>query len=46
MGSLGWPELVGLSLVVFVLFGADRIPEIFRGLGQGVAEIRKAVRGQ
>ncbi len=45
-GPLGiWEILVILVLAVF-LFGARRIPEIARGLGQGIRGFRSALRGE
>lgn len=37
----GW-EIAGVILVILLLFGAKRIPELARGLGQGITEFRKA----
>ena len=37
-------ELLVVFLIVLILFGARRIPEIARGLGQGIHEFKKAVR--
>ena len=34
--SLGWPEIVLILLVVLMLFGANRIPEIARSLGKAL----------
>ena len=42
-GNIGTPELFLIFLVILVFFGAKKIPEIARGLGQGVREFRKAV---
>jgi sec-independent protein translocase protein TatA len=42
MGSLGGFEWLIIILVVLLLFGAKRIPELARGLGQGINEFRKA----
>ncbi len=44
MGSLGAPELILIFLVVLVLFGAKKIPELAQGLGKGVKEFRKAMK--
>ncbi|HEY5792040.1 MAG TPA: twin-arginine translocase TatA/TatE family subunit [Chthoniobacterales bacterium] len=41
-GSLGWPEILLIFLVVLVLFGAKRLPELARGLGRSLSEFRKA----
>lgn len=35
-------ELVVIVLIVLLLFGAKKIPELARGLGQGISEFRKA----
>lgn len=42
MGSFGGFEWLIIILVVLLLFGAKRIPELARGLGQGINEFRKA----
>ena len=42
MGSFGTPELVVILIIVLVLFGGRKIPEIMRGLGQGMREFRAA----
>ena len=44
MGSLGTPELLVILLIVLLLFGAKKIPELMQGLGKGVREFRKAAR--
>jgi sec-independent protein translocase protein TatA len=41
---IGWPEIVGMLVVVLVLFGAKKVPELARGLGQGIREFKKATR--
>lgn len=42
MGSFGGLEWIVIGLAVLLLFGAKRIPELARGLGQGIREFRKA----
>lgn len=42
MGSFGAMEIALIVLVVLLLFGAKRIPELARGIGQGIQEFRKA----
>ena len=39
----GW-EIVLILAVVLLLFGARKLPELARGLGQGVREFKKSVR--
>lgn len=42
MGSFGALEIIIVVLVVLLFFGAKRIPELARGIGQGIQEFRKA----
>ncbi len=42
--NLGGPEILILILIILILFGAKRIPEMMKGLGQGVKEFKKAAR--
>ncbi|HEX5045021.1 MAG TPA: twin-arginine translocase TatA/TatE family subunit [Candidatus Polarisedimenticolaceae bacterium] len=44
-GSLGMPELLIILLVVLLLFGGRKIPDLARGLGEGVRNFRTALRG-
>lgn len=44
-GSLGMPEIVLILLIVVFLFGARRIPEIARGLGEGIRGFRTSLKG-
>lgn len=44
MGSLGMPELLVILVIVLLLFGATKIPQLMRGIGQGIGEFRKGVR--
>lgn len=43
-GMLGWPEIVAILVIVLILFGAKKVPELMRGLGQGIREFKKASR--
>jgi sec-independent protein translocase protein TatA len=42
--ALGGTELVLILVVVLVLFGAKKIPELAKGLGTGIKEFKKATR--
>jgi len=44
LAFLGWPEIVAILAVVLILFGAKKLPELAKGLGQGIKEFRKASR--
>ncbi len=39
---IGGPEIFVILLIVVMLFGADKIPEIARGLGKGMRQIKDA----
>ncbi|QIX63462.1 twin-arginine translocase TatA/TatE family subunit [Hymenobacter lutimineralis] len=42
MGGLGGTEILLIVLAIILLFGAKRIPELFRGMGQGIREFKDA----
>jgi sec-independent protein translocase protein TatA len=42
MGNLGVTEIILILLVVVLLFGGRKIPELMKGLGQGMKEFKKA----
>ena len=44
IGNIGMTELLLILLVVLILFGAKRIPELARGLGKGIREFKEATR--
>ena len=44
MGNIGTTELILIMAVVFLFFGAKKIPELAQGLGKGIREFRKASR--
>jgi sec-independent protein translocase protein TatA len=44
LGGIGAQELILIFLVVLLLFGARKIPEIAQGLGKGMKEFRKAMK--
>jgi len=39
---IGGPEILVIGLIVVMLFGADKIPEIARGLGKGMRQLKDA----
>jgi len=43
-GSFGGQEIVYILVIVLLLFGAKRLPELARSLGQGIKEFRKSVK--
>jgi sec-independent protein translocase protein TatA len=42
MFGLGAPELILIAVLLLVLFGAKKIPELMQGLGKGIKEFKKA----
>jgi sec-independent protein translocase protein TatA len=40
--SLGWNEILLILLVVLLLFGGRKIPELMRGMGKGIREFQDA----
>jgi sec-independent protein translocase protein TatA len=43
MGSLGVPELIIIFLIIVLLFGGSRLPQIGKGLGEGIRNFRKGM---
>jgi len=46
MGDLGLPELLVIALLAVLLFGTRRIPEVAKGLGEGIRSFKLALRGE
>ena len=42
MGPIGWPELVLILVVVLVIFGPGKLPDVGNAIGKGIREFRKA----
>ena len=45
LGVIGGSEIIVIALIVLVLFGGKKIPELMKGLGKGVREYKKAMNG-
>ena len=43
--SIGLPELLILLVIILIIFGAGKLPEIARGLGQAIGDFRRASKG-
>ena len=46
MPTLGFPEVLVILLIVVLIFGTSRIPELGRGLGEGIRNFKKAIRNE
>ena len=44
LGSLGTPELLLIALIGLIVFGTGRLPDLGRGLGEGIRNFRQAMR--
>ena len=42
MGKIGFTEVLLILVVVVLLFGGRKIPELMKGIGQGMKEFKKA----
>ncbi|HEX8170108.1 MAG TPA: twin-arginine translocase TatA/TatE family subunit [Thermoanaerobaculia bacterium] len=43
LGSLGMPELLVILVIVVVIFGASKLPQLGRGLGEGISNFRDGI---
>ncbi len=46
IGSFGGTELIIALVIILLLFGAKRFPELAKGLGSGVREFKRGTRGE
>ncbi len=44
MFNLGFPEMVLLFVIVILIFGTSRLPELGRGIGEGIRNFKKSLR--
>ena len=45
MGPIGVPELILIFIILLLIFGGKRIPELAKGLGAGIRNFREAMHG-
>jgi sec-independent protein translocase protein TatA len=46
MGPIGIPELLIILLIIVLIFGATRLPEIGKGLGQAITNFKSSMKGE
>ncbi|MGD0915776.1 MAG: twin-arginine translocase TatA/TatE family subunit [Thermodesulfobacteriota bacterium] len=46
LGGVGMPELIVILVIVLVIFGAGKLPQIGEGLGKGIRNFRKSTKDQ
>jgi sec-independent protein translocase protein TatA len=44
--NLGMQELIVILIIVFFLFGAKRLPEMGKGIGEGIKNFKKSMKGE
>lgn len=44
IGGLRGPELIVIAIIILLLFGGRKIPELMKGLGGGIKEFKKATK--
>lgn len=44
MGRIGLPELLIILAIIILIFGANRLPEIGRGIGKGIRNFKEATK--
>lgn len=46
MFGMGFSEILLILLIVVLIFGTSRIPELGKGLGEGIRNFKKAIKGE
>lgn len=45
IGPIGLPELLVILAIVFLIFGANKLPQLGAGLGEGIKNFKKSIKG-
>ena len=46
MENIGFGEILIILIIIIVLFGGKKIPELMKGLGQGIRSFKNAINGE
>ena len=46
LGMIGWQQILIIAIIILVLFGGRKIPELMRGVGKGMKEFKDATKGE
>lgn len=46
LGSLGFGEIIVILLIVLLLFGGKKIPELMKGIGKGIRGFKEGIKGE
>jgi sec-independent protein translocase protein TatA len=45
IGTLGLPELLIILFILFLIFGASKLPQLGAGLGEGIKNFKRSIKG-
>ena len=45
-GPLGVPELLIIFFIIFLIFGANKLPQLGSGLGEGIKNFKRSIKGE
>ena len=46
LGGIGMPELLVILVIILIVFGASKLPQIGDGLGKGIRNFKKNIKGR
>jgi sec-independent protein translocase protein TatA len=46
LSNIGWPELIVVLMIVLVVFGAGRLPQIGEGIGKAIRNLKRGLKAE
>jgi sec-independent protein translocase protein TatA len=46
LGGIGAPELILIAVILLLMFGGKKLPELMKGLGKGIKDFKDASKGE